>query len=184
MEQPKYVPAHRGLVDAWFQLGRVSDLEEKRSWFRKQSDKSLFNLASYCEGRIAELRGDLDGALIAFDLADRSEPDDTSALRQICRVLFESGRWSQARTQLERLSERVNEDAGTFCNLGVAYSQVGEPDRAVAAFRRSLELRPESRETWAQLGQLLKQSGRDSEAAECWRQVQNASPPASRHGSA
>jgi GT2 family glycosyltransferase/2-polyprenyl-3-methyl-5-hydroxy-6-metoxy-1,4-benzoquinol methylase/tetratricopeptide (TPR) repeat protein len=183
-EQSNYVPAHRGLVDAWFQLGRISELEEKRSWFRKQSDKSLFNLASYCEGRIAELRGDLDGALIAFDLADRSAPEETSALRQICRLLFESGRWSQARTQLERLSERVEEDAGTFCNLGVVYSQVGEPDRAVAAFRRSLELRPESRETWAQLGQLLKQSGRDSEAAECWRHVQNASPPASRIGSA
>jgi len=166
-ERPNYVAARRGLIDACFNLSNLAKLQAIQSEFQNQTDSSVAHLGFYCDGRISELRGDLDGALIAFDLADRRDAADTSALRQICRLLFESGRWPRTKTQLERLSQRAPHDAGVFHNLGVAYSQNGEADAAGEAFRRSLHLRPDSVETWTHLGQLLRNCGHELEAIEC-----------------
>lgn len=87
-EQPNYLPAQRGLIDAWFQLGKIEEIEQQGTALGQSRDRSLSPLPPYCEGRIAELRGDVDGALIAFDLSDRIDAQDAanSYICRLCRI--------------------------------------------------------------------------------------------------
>jgi len=126
--------------------------------------------------RISELRGDIDGAFIAFAEARRLEPNDIAALRKICRILFESQRWREAANALQELSRGVSDDASVFCNLGVARREVGDSELAIQAFEHSLILRPESVETWEQLAAILLECGRESEAAICLDQASRYRP--------
>lgn len=167
LEQPNYLPAQRGLIDAWFQLGTIAELEERSSQLKTQSDNSMSSLGQYCEGRIAELLGDIDGALRAFGEARRLQADDIASLRQTCCILFESQRWSAAANALEELSQCAADEASVFCNLGVARREAGDIELAILAFERSLILRPESVETWEHLVAILLECGKESEAATC-----------------
>lgn len=107
----------------------------------------LRNLVPYCSGRLSEVHGEIDQALEAFELADRLEPQETTALRQSCRLLFESGCWSRARESLEQLADRAPDDASVFHNLGVAHWQTGDMRAARCDWEQSPRLRPGSHET-------------------------------------
>ena len=107
----------------------------------------LRNLVPYFRGRLCETHGELDDALQSFELADQLEPTETTALRQTCRLLFESGRWTRARDSLAQLAARVPDDASVYHNLGLARWQTGDLPAARRDWQQSLRLRPGYRET-------------------------------------
>ena len=101
------------------------------------------------------MHGEVDDALAAFELADQLEPEETAALRQSCRIAFESGRWEPARAALERLATRVPDDPSVLHNLGLARWQAGDLPAARRDWECSLRLRPGYRET----ERLLRETG-------------------------
>lgn len=110
--------------------------------------------------------------MIALAEARRLEPRDLTALRQICRILFESQRWREASTTLKELSGYPADDASVFWNHGVAYREAGDKELAIRAFQRSMRLRPASIETRTHLGQLLQNCGHELKATECEVRIQ------------
>ena len=54
-------------------------------------------------------------------------------------------------------------------NLGVLLTAHNEPERAMEAYNRSLELNPDFMQARMNLGTLLEQSGQKDEALEQWR---------------
>lgn len=77
------------------------------------------------------LQGDTGTALTALAEAERLDSIETHALRQSCRILFESGRWEEVEIHLERLMEKAVEDASAFHNLLIARWQTGQYEPAI-----------------------------------------------------
>jgi Flp pilus assembly protein TadD len=61
-------------------------------------------------------------------------------------------------------------------NLGLVALRRHHAAAAVAAFRRSLELRPDTPATLVQLGHALRLAGQPDEALAVWRQAQRLDP--------
>lgn len=145
--QPDYAPAWRSLGEILLRQGKKRDVLLLCQQLTTDSNESLRHLVSYLQGRIAEAEGDVASALSWFDEADRLEPTETFALRQSCRLLFESGVWPRARESLAQLATRAPDDASVFHNLGVVNWRLGEVAMARSDWELSLSLRPGYQET-------------------------------------
>ena len=81
-----------------------------------------------------------------FDRATRFAPDDTVVRVLYAQFLTRNGQKDQARVQLQLASDAAKENAFSFFNIGLAFFELGDHDRALAAAHRALALglsRPE-----------------------------------------
>lgn len=72
----------------------------------------------------------------------RIDPDHAQALNNYASFLYSQGRFAEALKPLERLVDDTSyrARAQAFESLGLSYMQVGEQEKAEAAFRRALQL--------------------------------------------
>ena len=63
------------------------------------------------------------------------------------------------------------EDADVHTVLGVLYNLSREYDKAIAAFRRALELKPKDYSLWNKLGATQANSGRSADALHAYQEV-------------
>ena len=63
------------------------------------------------------------------------------------------------------------EDADVHTVLGVLYNLSREYDKAIAAFRRALELKPKDYSLWNKLGATQANSSRSSDALYAYQEV-------------
>ncbi len=95
-----------------------------------------------------------------------SRAEDEAA---VARFYLQSGRWREARDAYEKLTLQPNAPASSYSGLGEAYMQLGERERAVAAFeaalkrqpdvhaqRRLVDLLSQSKEGWPRATEILK----------------------------
>ncbi len=61
---------------------------------------------------------------------------------RLASVFARAGRPERARDLYLQVIDRDSEDSGAFYNLGVMHDALGEVDRAMAAYRRALQLDP------------------------------------------
>ncbi len=75
----------------------------------------------------------------------------------VARFYLQVGRWREARDAFEKQTQQPNPPAAAFSGLGEAYMQLGERDKAIAAFESALKLQPDAR-AQQRLVELLAQS--------------------------
>lgn len=106
------------------------------------------------QAKIEQARGNPDTALDGY--LESLEVWDLAEARYALGMLYsELGRWDEAVPHLERYCEMDRQDAGARARLGAAYENVGETDKALAAYQdaaRFLPDDPEIAEAIARLG--------------------------------
>ena len=91
-------------------------------------------------------------------------------------VYAAKGDHAQAAETLAEASAKNPDDASIACNLSNSLNELGRPEDAIAAARKSIVLEPGYAEAHNNLGNALKASGDLAAAAESYRQAIAASP--------
>src|SRR6185295_4602143 len=86
------------------------------------------------------LRGDLDSARRELAAVFARQPDNVRALMLQAQVQDRSGDAAGAVRTLERVNALQPEHGGAFAAKGDELVRLGQPEAAVAAYRRALEL--------------------------------------------
>jgi len=98
--------------------------------------------AHYATAIIHELNEETEPALQEFILAVRSDPADESLLLEVSQRLLQARQFQQAIELLAPATRRSAASGLLFLRLGVAYSQLGELLKAIAANRAALQRTP------------------------------------------
>jgi len=107
------------------------------------------------EGLLQERLGNIQDATRWLQVAVKEFPDREEPLQALCRLLFEHEALPEAEVAIEELLRRTPIDAAAYHNLGVVLVRQGKQDRAIHAFQKSLELRPDAEMTQASLDAVL-----------------------------
>ncbi len=157
-QQSDYRPGWRGLGMALLKQHKLEAAIELASQLLAR-DGVLRTEGLSLRGRALAAQGNLAAAVADLKAADQREPAELEPLRALCQILFESGDDSAAEQALLDLTRRAPDDPAGYHNLGTLYQRIGRSQLAVTAFRRSLELRPDSAATRAQLEAVLQAAG-------------------------
>lgn len=113
----------------------------------------------------------------------KTGPGSLAATRANAIKLHRSGKTDQAVPLYKRYLQHRPEDAGIWCNLGVALRERKAPAIAEACYRRALELDPGDIAAMGNLGNVLKDLDRLDEAIALHQAVlaQNAEDDRARH---
>ena len=110
-------------------------------------------------------------AINAFGEALRLDPSLDAARLALAQTLIASQNFTDAIPVLLDYTARKNNDAQGFSALGFSYLGLNQPEPAIQAFRRSIELSSHDAATRLALGKLLASAGRTDDAI---RQLQEA----------
>jgi tetratricopeptide (TPR) repeat protein len=136
--------AYRELLQGLTELPATRVLDEgelaERAAARLEAEQQLSELL-LIEGRWEEAE-----PLLRARLA--REPGNQQVLQDLASTLVGQGRREEARVIYEGLLSDGSLGAVEVHNVGVALFRAGDPGRAADAFRRLVELRPESRDAW------------------------------------
>ena len=111
-------------------------------------------------------RHDFDAAEVAYLLAIELDPASPSLHRSLADVIDANGRSKEAIEILQLLASQTPGDVGLHARLGHLLTQEGDFARAEAAYRRALEIEPDSGELRRRLADVLDANGRSKEAIE------------------
>ena len=175
---PRYREGWRGLGEVLLCRGKRDEAQALADYLEAESTEAgwLRGEGLLLRGRAAASRGDLTGARNALGKAVAAYPDELEPLRALSQFLFEHGTPEEAERALEELARRAPKDASVQHNLGLMALRQHRSRAAEAAFRRSLELRPDTPATLIQLGHVLKLNGQLDEAITAWQQAQRLDP--------
>lgn len=109
----------------------------------RSGDNALAAAANYQAGRFSLEQGDRDAAARYFDRALRFKPDDATVLTNYAAVLVRIGRPQEALPLAERAARAAPESPDAWAVLGYASVQADRAKDAIAAFEKSLKLRPD-----------------------------------------
>lgn len=91
-------------------------------------------------------------------------PDNVDAQLGLARIEIATGRFQQAEEQLGSLVRQRPEDASIRMAQGQMYARLEDWDKAIAAFQKSTELKPNEQVPRFELGLALAKAGRVNEA--------------------
>jgi tetratricopeptide (TPR) repeat protein len=149
------------------QSGRASDAAARiASAVRRQPKNWGFraNLAS----ALLDLQ-DFDGALEAFRMAARLNPDEPQLQIAAANCLALRGDFAGAESQLRKVVRRYPGAASGWFNLGNAVRDQGRLEEAAKIFTRAVQLAPDNPDAQTNLGSVLHQLQRFDEALEHYR---------------
>ena len=122
------------------------------------------NLASIYRGLMGVASGAEDWALKSYQRAAELTPSDPNSWIGIGEIHFFSGNFQGAVEAFLEATRTSPDLARAHYNLAVAYNVLGEPDRAIEALERVLEILPEDSEDREQVEKdlaFLKEPGSD-----------------------
>jgi tetratricopeptide (TPR) repeat protein len=115
--------------------------------------------------RLAQVEGDVDGAIEAYTQAARFNPNDPNIRQELASAYAADGRADEAFCELMAALFIDPRDARAHAAIGQLYLDGGRDAEAVTAFGRALELRPEGYETRYGLATAFTRLGNTAEAA-------------------
>ncbi|HTJ43734.1 MAG TPA: tetratricopeptide repeat protein [Kofleriaceae bacterium] len=153
------------LADLYFAAGmldRAAPLYDKLAEDAKAA-RRMKEVAKYRQrqGGILEARGELPGALAAYEEAFRVNPTDVPTMAGLGRIYMGQRDWEKARRVYRSLVlQNIDPEAGVtkadvYFALGVIHVELGEAPKAKGMFQRGLELEPGNdklKQALAQLG--------------------------------
>ncbi|MCF8079797.1 MAG: tetratricopeptide repeat protein [Desulfobacterales bacterium] len=78
--------------------------------------------------------------------------------------------------QLETLTEQNPQDAEAWTRLGHAYFDDDHPEKAIAAYRKSLAIRPGNADVWTDLGVMYRRNRQPDEAIQAFERAVQINP--------
>lgn len=172
---PDYVAAWRAVGELLFRRSDFSRAEQVAEQLLT-SPGVRHREGHLLRGRLAAAQGEMDVAVHHFETAGRFNPTDLEPLRQLCRLYFERDDLVHAEHQLVELTKRDPDDPSAWHNLGTVHYRQKMYDEAIEAYRRSLAIRPDSIDTWQQMGWAFGDSGRPDDAHRCLREILRREP--------
>ncbi|HET6613456.1 MAG TPA: tetratricopeptide repeat protein [Kofleriaceae bacterium] len=142
------------LADAYFAAGRYDDAAPIFETLATAAKKArrMKDVAKYRQrlGGILEARGDVDGALSAYEEAFRVNPTDVETMAGLGRLHMGRQDWEKARRVyrslvLQNIDPRCGlTKAEVYHHLGSIHIKLGEAKKARGMFQRGLELEPQN----------------------------------------
>lgn len=181
------IPAEQG--DSTYNLGfllyRRFELDEARKVFEdslplRQGDPARLAYSLTGLGLVSEGQGDVDKALDYYQRARDTWPGDPTILSNMAAIHFRRGELQEAlnlydQSLAQGLPKGWGQAAEILHNLASLYVSLGEPEKALAHYKRVLDLQQgDSRTTaitWTSLGTVLFNLGRREEAREDWERA-------------
>jgi tetratricopeptide (TPR) repeat protein len=140
------------LGDLYFAAGRLDEaapiydrLAEDAKAARRMKDVARYRQR---QGGILEARGDVAGAVAAYEEAFRVNPTDVPTMAGLGRLALAQRDWEKARRVYRSLVlQNLDADAGltkadVYYALGVIHVELGEAPKAKGMFQRGLEIDP------------------------------------------
>jgi Tfp pilus assembly protein PilF len=155
--KPDLIDAHRGLGQAYQQMGQIDRAEESYRRALALNDKdvaSLNNLAWI----LAEVRKKPDEALPLATKADQLAPANSDVLDTLGWIQYRRGSYTDAEKSLSRAVEKAPNNGTIRYHLGMAYARLGRKADAVSALRRAAQLDPKLGQI-EKIDDLIKQLG-------------------------
>lgn len=120
--------------------------------------------------------GDHAGAEEGYRRYLADHPRSASALHFLGLLRSHQGRNSDAIPLMVQALEIDPEYVDAWSNLGIAYHQERDLERAEKCYRRAIALNPDFVNAWANLGTTLRAGEANEEAAQAWRRALELSP--------
>jgi len=127
-------------------------------------------------GNVLLLKGDLSGALDAFNTAIKHKPGYAGAYYNIGNALLGNRQFEEAIASYRRALEINPDYAEVHCALGVALKELGQLEGAAASYKRALELKPDLAEAHNNLGNVLLALGQFEGAVASYRLAVGVQP--------
>jgi len=99
--------------------------------------------AHYAAAVIHEVNDEPESALKEYVLAVRNDPADEELLVEVSQRLLQARQFTQAVALLQPATQRPEASGRLFLRLGVAYAQLGDTQKAIAANRAALQRTPD-----------------------------------------
>lgn len=173
---------HAIIARAWYTLGQRSGDDMYRNRGRdmlvaqanhpQATLANLFNLAL-----VYEVEDRLDDAERWYRKALAAHPDSTPAMNNLAMVKIKQGRDLDEAVRMAREALRHQGEFGPYLDtLAMAYSTMGEHDKAVETMRRAVAVDPTSAEWRARLAKELAATGERDEARRIAAQLLESDP--------
>ncbi len=183
-------PAALEILDAWQAEypndAKVYHVRGKvlHALLRTKLATEQFRKAAALDDSQAEVFADLGRALMDQLLYDESvtalekclalEPDNWDAVAWLAEAYQHTNRLDEARSLLQDAIGRSPGDAELLFSLGSLELETGDPQAALGRFQAALKLRPTERKLRYELARTLQALGRDTEAAQEFAFVREA----------
>lgn len=115
-------------------------------------------------GQLYASTGRMDAAAACWEGALAADPGDGETMAFLARQMQRGGRLREALAMLDRLVTANPRIAAVHAQRGALLVALGNPDDAIAAVRKSLELDPSSLSVRSFLAELLTRTGHDAAA--------------------
>ncbi len=126
---PTEIPRHRPARTSWGKAHKPSPQAQSH--------------ARYADGVIAEMQGELDTAMDAFTTAVALDPTDEELLLDVTLRFLQYKHPERALPLLTNAVSRSRSFSGLVdARLGVVYTQLGQPERAIAANQAAIRKQP------------------------------------------
>lgn len=99
--------------------------------------------AYFASGLVQEMNTNLVAAGEEFFLAAKSNPKDADLLQSVSARLMQIGQWARAREVLGWAVALPDADPMLWLQMALVHAQLGQPDRAIAANRKAVQLMPQ-----------------------------------------
>jgi tetratricopeptide (TPR) repeat protein len=116
-------------------------------------------------GRLAQVEGELEAAVAAFEQAVRLNPNEPALRRELAAACAAAGRTDDAFIELVAALLIDPRDAEALAAIGQLFLDMDRPSDAIPALTRALEVRPDRFATRYLLALALLGAGRTEEAA-------------------
>jgi tetratricopeptide (TPR) repeat protein len=152
-------------------FGGALSAQRNKEAFRQNLEASTLNPADasahYNLGLIYQQRHQYDEAKSRFERAIEIDPDEIDAHYQLGRIAREEGRYADAISHFDAVVQRHTDHSQSevWREIGRAYFDAGQYLDAAAAFERFLEKRPSDAEGLYRFGLVLRELGRNEQAA-------------------
>lgn len=169
-----------------FLLGQLAETQHRQDealdWYAQVDDDSPHAFAAdlrsaaimHQQGHVAEAHQLLEG----LQLTHLEEPAELRRAFQLDAELYlGEHKYADAEAAFGRALQVVPDDPALLYGRGLAYAQAGNIDRAIADFRRLLELKPDDIDASNALGYTLADANRDLPEAERLIQVARRARP-------
>jgi tetratricopeptide (TPR) repeat protein len=155
--KPDLLDAHRGLGQAYQQLGQINRAEEsyRRALALNDKDVAALNNLAWI---LAEVRKKPDEALPLATKADQLAPASPEILDTLGWIHYRRGSYADAEKSLALAVEKAPNNGTIRYHLGMAYARLGRKADAVSALRRATQLDPKLGQT-EKIDDLIKQLG-------------------------
>ena len=151
--------------------GRTAEREGRLSDARREYTAALAGMLSGRHAvyvgiaRLAQVEGDVDGAIDAFARAVRLSPNDPVLRREFAGAFVAAGRFDDAFAEFVAALLIAPHDADVLAAIGQMFLDSDRPGDAIAALRRALAVKADRYQTHYALAVALSRAGQAEEAA-------------------